>query len=79
MRWDAKTANGETEKVMRGLERDDSPVLTGIQTFHNHFRPHQGLGGKTPAEAVGAKIEGENPLLTVIQNARLARIGREKG
>jgi hypothetical protein len=50
-----------------------------MQTFHNHFRPHQGLGGKTPAEAVGAKIEGENPLLTVIQNARLACIGREKG
>lgn len=28
-----------------------------------------GLDGKTPAEAAGIKIEGENKWLTLIQNA----------
>jgi transposase-like protein/predicted RNA-binding Zn-ribbon protein involved in translation (DUF1610 family) len=64
--------NGEwrdREKVMRGLKREDSPVLAGMQVFHNYFRPHEGLGGRTPAEAAGIKIEGENSMITVIQNA----------
>lgn len=64
--------NGETrdrEKVMRGLKKMDSPVIEGMQMFHNYFRPHMGLKGKTPAEAAGIKIEGANPWVTVIQNA----------
>jgi len=64
--------NGEwrdREKVMRSLKKDDSPVLGGMQIFHNYFRPHMGLGGRTPAEAAGIKIEGVNPMITVIQNA----------
>lgn len=54
---------------MRGLKREDSPALKGFQIYHNYFRPHMGLGGKTPAEAAGIKIEGENPWVTAIQNA----------
>jgi len=68
--------NGEVrdrERVMRGLKREDSPVIDGIQIFHNYFRPHEGLQGKTPAEAAGIKIEGANPWITVIQNATKAR------
>ena len=68
--------NGEwrdREKVMRSLKRDDSPVLAGMQLFHNYFRPHMGLGGRTPAEAAGIRIEGQNPMLTVIQNAAKAK------
>jgi transposase-like protein len=64
--------NGEVrdrEKVMRGLKREDSPVLKGFEIYHNFFRPHMGLKGKTPAEAAGIRIEGENPWVTVIQNA----------
>jgi transposase-like protein len=64
--------NGEwrdREKVMRGLKREDSPVLKGLQIFHNYFRPHEGLNGRTPAEAAGIRIEGENKWITVIQNA----------
>ena len=64
--------NGEVrdrEKVMRGLKKMDSPVIDGMQLFHNYFRPHMALDGKTPAEAAGIKIEGENPWMTVIQNA----------
>ena len=57
------------EKVMRGLKREDSPILDGYQIFHNYVRFHEGLNGKTPAEACGIKVEGDNKWLTLIQNA----------
>lgn len=57
------------EKVMRSLKKEDSPILDGYQIFHNHMRPHMGLGGKTPAEAAGIQVKGENKWLTLIQNA----------
>ena len=65
--------NGEIrdrEKTMRGLKKDDTPILSGYQIFHNYIRPHEGLDGKTPAEACGIKIEGKNKWLTLIQNAK---------
>ena len=55
--------NGEVrdrEKVMRGLERQDTKILTGYQIIHNYIRQLQGLKGKTPAEASGIKVEGKN-------------------
>ena len=64
--------NGEwrdREKVMRSLKKENSPVIAGMQIYHNFFRPHMGLKGKTPAEAAGIKVEGENKWLTIIQNA----------
>lgn len=64
--------NGEIrdrEKVMRGLKKKNTPILTGYQIFHNYIRPHQGLEGKTPAEACGITMEGKNKWLTIIQNA----------
>jgi transposase InsO family protein len=57
------------EKVMRSLKREDSPILDGYQIFHNHMRPHMGLGGKTPAEVAGIQVKGKNKWLTLIQNA----------
>jgi hypothetical protein len=66
--------NGEwrdREKVMGSLKREDSPVLTGMQIHHNFIRPHMGLNGRTPAEAAGIKVEGQNKWLTLIQNAKL--------
>jgi transposase InsO family protein len=57
------------EKVMRSLKREDSTILDGYQIFHNHVRPHMGLGGKTPAEACGIKVEGQDKWMTLIQNA----------
>ena len=59
----------DREKVMRGLKKEDAPILKGYQLFHNFVRPHEGLEGKTPAEACGIKIEGKNKWLTLIQNA----------
>jgi transposase-like protein len=68
--------NGEIrdrEKVMRGLERKDSPILLGYQLFHNFIRPHIALNGKTPAEMAGIRVEGDNRWLTIIQNASKRR------
>ena len=68
--------NGEIrdrEKVMRGLKKKDTPILTGYQIFHNYFRPHMGLEGKTPSEACGITIEGENKWISLIQNASMKK------
>jgi len=67
--------NGEIrdrEKVMRGLKKDDTPILMGYQIFHNYIRPHQSLKGKTPAEACGITVDGKNKWITLIQNAKLS-------
>jgi hypothetical protein len=59
----------EREKTMRGIKKMDTPILTGYQLYHNYFREHEGLVGKTPAEVAGIRIEGKNRWITVIQNA----------
>jgi len=64
--------NGEIrdrEKVMRGLKTKETPILSGYQIFHNFIREHEGLEGKTPAEACGITVQGKNKWLTLIQNA----------
>ncbi len=64
--------NGEIrdrEKVVRGVKREDSPLIAGLQIYHNYVRPHMGLDGKTPADLAGIEVEGENKWLTLIQNA----------
>jgi transposase-like protein len=64
--------NGELrqrEKVMRTLEKPDTAILTGMQLYHNYIRPDEALNGRTPSEAAGIRVEGENKWLTLIQNA----------
>jgi hypothetical protein len=64
--------NGEIrdrEKTMRGLKRKRTVMLQGYQLYHNFIREHQGLNDKTPAEACGIKVEGDNKWITLIQNA----------
>jgi transposase-like protein len=64
--------NGEIrdgEKVVRGLKKVDSPLLSGYQIYHNYVRPHSSLKGKTPAEVCGIRIEGDDKWLTLIQNS----------
>jgi transposase-like protein len=68
--------NGEIrdrEKTMRGLKTKETPILSGYQIFHNYIRPHEALGGKTPAEACGITIEGKNKWKTLIQNSTMQR------
>jgi hypothetical protein len=54
--------NGEIrdrEKTMRSLKKVDTPILKGLQIYHNYIRNHQGLQEKmTPAEKAGIQIEG---------------------
>jgi hypothetical protein len=64
--------NGEIrdrERVMRTLEKPETPILTGMQIYHNYVRPHESLDERTPAEAAGIRVEGKNKWLTIIQNA----------
>ena len=59
----------DREKVMCGLKKMDSPIIKGAQLYHNYIREHEGLNGKTPAEAANIRIEGTNKWMTIIQNA----------
>ena len=68
--------NGEVrdrEKVMRGLKKVDTPILTGYQIYHNYMRPHEGLNGMTSAEACGIRIEGDNKWKTLIENMSVGK------
>jgi putative transposase len=73
--------NGEIrdrEKTMRGLKVENTPILPGLQLYHNFVRPHEALNGQTPAEKAGIKIEGENKFLTLIQNAAMSKLETER-
>ena len=59
----------DREKVMRGIKKKDSVTLTGYQLFHNYIRPHSSLDGKTPAQACGIEVQGNDKWHTLIQNA----------
>jgi hypothetical protein len=64
--------NGEIrdrEKVTRNLKKMDTPILTGMQIYHNYIRPHMALNDKTPAEVAGIEVKGKDKWLTLIQNA----------
>jgi transposase-like protein len=72
--------NGEIrdrEKTMRGLKTTDTPILKGMQIYHNFVRPHEGLDGDTPAQRAGITIEGDDKWNTLIQNAQHQRVNRE--
>ena len=60
------------EEVTRGLKTEDAAILTGLRLYYNCVRPHLGLNGKTPAEAAGIRIEGDNKWKTIIQAAAKA-------
>ena len=45
---------------MRTLEKPDTQILKGMQIYHNYVRPHEALNGRTPSDAAGIKVEGEN-------------------
>ena len=74
--------NGNTirhrEKVIRGLKKEDSAILTGLQLYHNFIRPHLGLADPTmtPAEAAGILVEGNDKWLTLIQAAVKAEMAK---
>lgn len=56
---------------MRGVKKIDSVIFDGSQIYHNYFRPHMSLDGKTPAEACGIDVQGQDKWKTIIQRASL--------
>jgi hypothetical protein len=58
----------DREKVMRGLKKEDSPIIIGMRIHHNFIRSHMALDGKTPSQACGIEIQGSHKWLTLIQN-----------
>jgi transposase-like protein len=62
-------------KVMRGLKTPESAliILDGWLVFYNFFRPHESLGGKTPAEKAGLDFPLKN-WLDVVKQSRGARL-----
>jgi len=60
----------KAKKRLKLLQRNSWRIkLKGYRIYHNYIREHEGLDGKTPAEACGIKIEGKNKWKTLIQNA----------
>ena len=64
---------GELLHGARGLQNTDSTLVRAAILHYNFVRPHQRLGGKTPAAAAGIAIRGDG-WLTLIQNAALASV-----
>lgn len=59
----------DREKTMRGLKIEDTPIVEGHRLFYNFIKPHEGLDGKTPSEAAGITVEGDNKWLTLMKNS----------
>ncbi len=67
--------NGEfADRFMsaRCINREDSPIFRITIICHNFIKPHDGMGGKTPAEVAGIEIRGQDKWLMLIQNAAAA-------
>jgi len=49
-------------KVMRGLKKRETAtlIMNGWLVYYNFFRPHEGIGNKTPAEKAGVKFPYRN-------------------
>jgi len=69
--------NGEIrdrEKVVRGVKKEDSPLIKGLQIYHNFVRPHMALDGRTPASVAGIEVLGEDKWQTIIQRATREKV-----
>jgi len=58
---------------MRGLKIVDTKILS-YQIYHNYFRPHESLKGKTPSEVCGIQIHDVNKWKTRNCNWRRIQI-----
>ena len=49
----------ERTKVMRSLNSEITAAefATGLQTYYNYIRPHQGINGLTPAQMAGIPLD----------------------
>ena len=63
----------EREKVMRGIKSMKTPIFPGNKIYYNFIRPHSALKGKTPAEAAGVGIDGENKWMELLKRSLKGR------
>ena len=56
-----------------------SPLITGFFVYYNFVRPHSSLNERTPAEAAGIIIHGDDKWETILGNASLAARAKEAG
>ena len=67
-----KRLNGELAdrfRSARGINSEDSLIFRIVVLHHNFVKPHEGIGGGTPAEAAGIDVQGVDKWRTLIQNA----------
>jgi transposase-like protein len=61
----------ERVKVQRGWKSKKSQIAEGQRIHYNFVKPHQALGGQTPAQDAGLQIKGWKELLEVaLQNGK---------
>ncbi len=68
----------DREKIMKPPKTDDSPIITGLQIYHNYIRSHMGIDRHTPSEKAGIKVEELNKWIIIIQNAQVLTLYKRK-
>jgi transposase-like protein len=62
------------QRPARGLKSPKGPLTKGQAAYYNLVRPHEALGGKSPAEAAGLSVPTEgNRWLGLVEQARKAK------
>ena len=56
-------------KTARGFGTENPHLLNLYVLYHNFIRPHIGLGGRTPADALGIHIRGSDKWKTILAYA----------
>ena len=53
-------------KTVRGFNSENPALLFLFTTHYNFVRPHMGINGKTPAEAMGIRVDGDDKWATLL-------------
>ena len=53
-------------KTVRGFNSENPALLSLFITHYNFVRPHMGINGKTPAEAMGIRVDGDDKWATLL-------------
>ncbi len=65
-------SGGESEKVMRGMQSNDTAkvLMDGFRYYYNILRPHIGIDNNTPAIVAGLDLElGRNKIRNLIKQS----------
>ncbi len=59
----------ERVKVQRGWKTMKTPLAEGARIHYNFVKPHQALGGQTPAQVAGVGLNGNNKWMELLKKA----------